>query len=171
MLAEIQKRDTALQGVNDNLTTRTRELEREVAERLRAQEELKTLNATLELRVAERSAAAEQRALQLARSEEAHQKQSRILQSILDSMSDGVIVADDAGQPDPRQPGRRDDAAVRWRARAARSVGRPIRLLPARYCHAVSDGTVPTDAGRPRARRSPTSKSSRSRTVTRTAGG
>ena len=97
MLAEIQQRDTALQGVNDNLTARTRELEREVTERLRAQEELKSLNATLELRVAERSAAAEQRALQLARSEEAHQKQSRILQSILDSMSDGVIVADDEG--------------------------------------------------------------------------
>ena len=97
MLAEIQQRDTALQGVNDNLTVRTRELEREVTERLRAQEELKTLNATLEIRVAERSAAAEQRALQLAQSEEAHQKQSRILQSILDSMSDGVIVADDEG--------------------------------------------------------------------------
>jgi signal transduction histidine kinase/DNA-binding response OmpR family regulator/methyl-accepting chemotaxis protein len=98
MLAEIQQRDTALQGVNDSLTARTRELEREVTERLRAQEELKTLNATLELRVAERSAAAEQRALQLARSEEAHQKQSRILQSILDSMSDGVIVADETGR-------------------------------------------------------------------------
>ena len=97
MLAEIQQRDTALQGVNDNLTARTHELEREVTERLRAQEELKTLNATLEIRVAERSAAAEQRALQLAQSEEAHQKQSRILQSILDSMSDGVIVADDEG--------------------------------------------------------------------------
>ncbi len=97
MLAEIQQRDAALQGVNDNLTVRTRELEREVTERLRAQEELKTLNATLEIRVAERSAAAEQRALQLAQSEEAQQKQSRILQSILDSMSDGVIVADDEG--------------------------------------------------------------------------
>jgi signal transduction histidine kinase/CheY-like chemotaxis protein/methyl-accepting chemotaxis protein len=97
MLAEIQTRDSALQGVNDNLTARTRELEGEVTERLRAQEELKTLNATLELRVAERSAAAEQRALQLARSEKAHQKQSRILQSILDSMSDGVIVADETG--------------------------------------------------------------------------
>jgi signal transduction histidine kinase/DNA-binding response OmpR family regulator len=98
MLAEIQTRDTALQGVNANLTTRTRELEREAAERLRAQEELKTLNATLEMRVAERSAAAEQRALQLARSEQAHQQQSRILQSILDSMSDGVIVADEEGR-------------------------------------------------------------------------
>ena len=97
MLAEIQKRDAALQGANDDLTARTGELEREVTERLRTQEELKTLNATLELRVAERSAAAEQRAHELARSEEAHQKQSRILQSILDSMSDGVIVADDEG--------------------------------------------------------------------------
>ena len=70
----------------------------EVAERLRAQDELKTLNTTLEQRVAERSAAAEQRAEELARSKEALQKQTRILQSILDSMSDGVIVADDEGR-------------------------------------------------------------------------
>ena len=38
------------------------QLEQQVAERLRVQEELKTLNTTLEQRVAERSAAAEQRA-------------------------------------------------------------------------------------------------------------
>jgi signal transduction histidine kinase/CheY-like chemotaxis protein len=98
MLAEIQQRDTALQGANDDLIARTRQLEREITERLRAQDELKLLNATLEQRVAERSAAAEQRTIELARSQEALQKQTRILQSILDSMSDGVIVADDEGK-------------------------------------------------------------------------
>jgi signal transduction histidine kinase/DNA-binding response OmpR family regulator len=98
MLAEIQARDAALQGANENLRLRTRELEQEVTERLRAQEDLKILNATLERRVAERSAAAEQRAQELARSEEALQRQTRILQSILDSMSDGVIVADEEGR-------------------------------------------------------------------------
>jgi signal transduction histidine kinase/DNA-binding response OmpR family regulator/methyl-accepting chemotaxis protein len=98
MLAEIQQRDAALHRANDDLTAQTRELEQQVVERLRAQEELKTLNSTLEQRVAERSAAAEARALDLARSERALQTQTRILQSILDSMSDGVIVADDGGR-------------------------------------------------------------------------
>jgi len=98
MLSEIQERDAALQGANEDLKARTAELEQEITERLRAQEELKTLNATLEQRVAERSAAAEQRTRELAESQEALQKQTRILQSILDSMSDGVIVADEEGR-------------------------------------------------------------------------
>jgi signal transduction histidine kinase/DNA-binding response OmpR family regulator/Skp family chaperone for outer membrane proteins len=98
MLAEIQQRDSALQAANEDLQARTRELEQEVAGRLRTQEELKTLNATLEQRVAERSAAAEQRSLELARSQHALEKQTRILQSILNSMSDGVIVADEQGR-------------------------------------------------------------------------
>jgi signal transduction histidine kinase/DNA-binding response OmpR family regulator/HAMP domain-containing protein len=98
MLAEIQQRDAALHGANDDLKTRTQELEQEINERLRAQDELKVLNATLEQRVAERSAAAEQRSVELARSQEALEKQTRILQSILDSMSDGVIVADEEGR-------------------------------------------------------------------------
>ena len=97
MLSEIQQRDSAVQAANENLQARTRELEQEIAERLRTQEELKSLNATLEQRVAERSAAAEQRSLELARSQHALEKQTRILQSILNSMSDGVIVADEAG--------------------------------------------------------------------------
>ena len=98
MLAEIQQRDAALQGANLDLTQRTKQLEEESAERLRAQDELRALNVTLERRVAERSAAAEERAQDLARSEVALKKQTRILQSILDSMSDGVIVADDEGR-------------------------------------------------------------------------
>jgi PAS domain S-box-containing protein len=98
MLAEIQQRDTALQEANADLRVRTEELEKESADRLRAQEELTLLNATLERRVEERSAAAEQRARELARSEAALTNQTRILQSILDSMSDGVIVADERGR-------------------------------------------------------------------------
>jgi signal transduction histidine kinase/DNA-binding response OmpR family regulator/uncharacterized membrane protein affecting hemolysin expression len=98
MLAELQERDRALQGAHDALKSRTIELEHQIVERVRAQEDLKTLNTTLEERVAERSAAAEQRATELARSKEALHKQTRILQSILDSMSDGVIVADETGR-------------------------------------------------------------------------
>ena len=40
MLAEIQQRDTALRGANDELKTRTRELEREISHRKQTQEEL-----------------------------------------------------------------------------------------------------------------------------------
>jgi signal transduction histidine kinase/DNA-binding response OmpR family regulator len=98
MLAELHQRDVALRGANEALTARTTELEQEVAERLRVQRQLTSLNVTLEERVAERSAAAEQRAAELARSKEALEKQTRILQSILDSMSDGVIVADETGR-------------------------------------------------------------------------
>ncbi|MET0213688.1 MAG: response regulator [Vicinamibacterales bacterium] len=98
MVADIQQRDTALLGANLDLTQRTTQLEEESAERLRAQDELKAFNVTLEQRVAERSAAAEERARELVRSEAALKRQKRILQSILDSMSDGVIVADDEGR-------------------------------------------------------------------------
>jgi signal transduction histidine kinase/CheY-like chemotaxis protein len=40
MLSDIQHRDTALRGANDQLHTRTRELEKEVSQRKQAQEEL-----------------------------------------------------------------------------------------------------------------------------------
>jgi PAS domain S-box-containing protein len=91
MLLETQRRDTALQRANETLSARTRELEQQMAERQRVQEELTKLNLTLEERVAERTAAARQGA-------DALDKQRRILQSMLDSMSDGVIVADDTGE-------------------------------------------------------------------------
>ena len=130
MLVEIQQRDAALQSANDELHTRTQELEQQIAERLRAQEELKTLNTTLEQRVAERSAAAEQRAEELARSRNALQKQTRILQSILDSMSDGVIVADDAGRLHRLSIRRPKSVLQRERVRCAdRRLGRAPRLL------------------------------------------
>ena len=62
--------------------------------RAEAEQKLTLLNETLEERVAERSAAAEQRARELARSEQALRQQTSILQSILNSMGDAVIVAD-----------------------------------------------------------------------------
>ncbi len=66
-------------------------------ERQHAQDMLKALNATLEQRVAERSAAAERRTHDLERSEAALRQQTSVLQSILDSIGDGVIVVDAAG--------------------------------------------------------------------------
>jgi signal transduction histidine kinase len=95
----------AQEGLETRVQERTRDLARanealqaEVVERTEAQAALKILNETLEQRVAERSAAAEQRALQLAESETALRRQTNILQSILNSMGDGVIVADASGK-------------------------------------------------------------------------
>jgi PAS domain S-box-containing protein len=59
---------------------------------------LQTLNETLEQRVAERSAAAEQRAADLMKSQAALEEKSLILRSILDGMSDGVVVVDQQGK-------------------------------------------------------------------------
>ena len=60
--------------------------------------EIQARDATLERRVAERSAAAELRAHELARTSEALQAQTRLLQSILQSMGDGVLVCDASGR-------------------------------------------------------------------------
>lgn len=60
--------------------------------------ELKSINETLEQRVAERSADAERRAADAARSEAALDQQTHILKSILDSMADGVVVVDSQGK-------------------------------------------------------------------------
>jgi signal transduction histidine kinase len=95
----------AQEGLEMRVRQRTQELARankamhaEVLERTQAQANLRVLNETLEQRVAERSAAAEERARELARSEEALRQQTSILQSILNSMGDGVIVADAQGK-------------------------------------------------------------------------
>ena len=102
----VRKRvEEALRRAHEGLEARVRErtlelaranaaLQGEVAERSRTEAKLKFLNETLEERVAERSAAAEERARELARSESALRQQTGILQSMLNSMGDGVIVAD-----------------------------------------------------------------------------
>ncbi len=55
---------------------------------------MEDLNETLEQRVSERTALAERRAQELEDSEQALRSQTRILWSILESMGDGVMVAD-----------------------------------------------------------------------------
>ena len=108
-VAERKRVEQALRRAQEGLETRVRERTRELAcanealqaqvlERAVAQAALKALNETLEQRVAERSAAAEQRARELAQSEAALLRQTSILQSILNSMGDGVIVADAKGK-------------------------------------------------------------------------
>jgi signal transduction histidine kinase len=96
---------TSQEGLETRVHQRTEELARanealqeEVLERTQAQENLRLLNETLEQRVAERSAAAEERARDLARSEAALRQQTSILQSILNSMGDAVIVSDAQGK-------------------------------------------------------------------------
>jgi PAS domain S-box-containing protein len=59
--------------------------------------QLRSVNETLEKRVAERSAAAEERAIAAAFSERACRKQTAILRSVLASMGDAVVVTDEAG--------------------------------------------------------------------------
>ncbi|MGA2174475.1 MAG: ATP-binding protein [Verrucomicrobiota bacterium] len=108
-VAERKRVEQALRRAQEGLELRVRErtqelaranetLQKEVLERTEAQMQSRLLNDTLEQRVAERSAAAEQRAQELARSEAALRQQTSILQSILNSMGDGVIVADAQGK-------------------------------------------------------------------------
>jgi signal transduction histidine kinase len=107
-VAERKRVEQALRVAQEGLEIRVRQrthelaltneaMRAEVLERTQAQANLRVLNETLEQRVAERSAAAEDRARELARSEAALRQQTSILQSILNSMGDGVIVADAGG--------------------------------------------------------------------------
>ena len=77
---------------------------RDITQRHRAEMALRdseanllAINETLEKRVAERSAAAEERAIAAACSERAFRKQTTILRSILDNMGDAVVVTDESG--------------------------------------------------------------------------
>lgn len=108
-VAQRKKVEQALRRAQEELETRVRErtqelaqtneaLQKEVLERTEAQQKLRLLNDTLEQRVAERTAAARERAQELACSEAALRQQTSILQSILDSMGDGVIVTDALGK-------------------------------------------------------------------------
>jgi PAS domain S-box-containing protein len=73
------------------------EVEHEKAERKRAESGLQTLHGRLENLVAQRTATAEAWAQELARSEAALQRQTRILWAVLEGMDDAVAVVDAAG--------------------------------------------------------------------------
>lgn len=81
---------TAPATIDFALLTALDALERSQRERRRIEAELRVLNATLEKRIAERSAAAEQSAIAL-------RQQTLTLQSILDSIGDAIVVVDLAG--------------------------------------------------------------------------
>jgi PAS domain S-box-containing protein len=68
----------------------------DATERKRSEDDLRALKA-LELMVAERAAAAEERSLERARSARELREQAAVLQSVLDSMAEGVVVADQDG--------------------------------------------------------------------------
>lgn len=81
-------------GLFENITERRRSEEAQA----RALEEVRLLNETLEQRVKLRTAELQARTEDLARSEQSFRDQSRILRLVLDSMRDGVFVADETGQ-------------------------------------------------------------------------
>ncbi len=122
MLEEIQRRDAALQSANE----------------------------TLEQRVAERSAALEQRANALTRSEEQLRHQTEMLQSVLHGMGDGVIVAGDGRKGLALQLDGGGDLPPRPARRLhARLSARPS-LPPARHAHALRGGRTAHEPRDPR---------------------
>jgi PAS domain S-box-containing protein len=70
----------------------------DITERKQLEAALRTMNQQLEERVVDRTAAAEQRTVELAYSQQGLREKTRILEAILQSMSDGVVVADQAGK-------------------------------------------------------------------------
>jgi PAS domain S-box-containing protein len=108
-----------------------RRAERELRD---ANAELTALNAQLERRVAERTAAAEERARDLARSEQK-------LRSIVDSMGDGVMVTDAAGNFVLFNP------AVE-RILGKRPTDMPMQARPGHYGFFLADGETPYEHDR-----------------------
>ncbi|AMV24268.1 putative diguanylate cyclase YegE [Gemmata sp. SH-PL17] len=70
----------------------------DVTEQKLAQDEVRRLNAELEQRVAERTAIAEARATQLQRAVGALREQKQLLQTVLDSLGEAVLVVDKNGK-------------------------------------------------------------------------
>lgn len=70
----------------------------EISQRKCVEARLRELNDTLEEKVAQRTTILETRSSELAQSEAALRRQAEVLESVLESMSDGVVVLDDGGQ-------------------------------------------------------------------------
>jgi signal transduction histidine kinase/CHASE3 domain sensor protein len=71
---------------------------REIDVNARAKARIKALNADLEARVAQRTAALQGQAEELLRSQQALENQTLMLQSVLNSMGEGLIAADEHGK-------------------------------------------------------------------------
>lgn len=89
-----------------------------VADERLALDHLRSLNERLEERVAERTTAAEQRALELAHAQNALYRQTRLLRSLLTSMADAVMVCD------------KQKKLLEINPAAERIMGREIRTIP-----------------------------------------
>ncbi len=110
-LAAIGNAGSSIKGTLTMLQTR-------VADQRSALEHLRGLNETLEERVAERSTAAEQRALELAHAHNTLYRQTRLLRSLLTSMADAVMVCD------------KQKKLLEINPAAERILGREVRTLP-----------------------------------------
>jgi signal transduction histidine kinase len=84
-------------GATGAVAERNKRLRSEIVVRRTTEARLAALNESLETRVAERSAAAENRAAELTESGKALRRQTATLLSILTSMRDGVVVTDATG--------------------------------------------------------------------------
>ncbi len=70
----------------------------DITEQKNVEQKLQEVNDSLEHRIAERTAAAEQRAVELERSERSVREQADVLRSVLASVDDGVCVSDEKGK-------------------------------------------------------------------------
>jgi len=73
-------------------------IRREVNNSAHVRVQLKTLNAELERRVEQRTSALKSQAEELARARQDSEGQALMLQSVLDSMAEGLVAADEAGK-------------------------------------------------------------------------
>ena len=101
----------------------------------RTERELKAINASLEQRVAERSAAAESRAAQLALSEEALRLSEEHTRSVVDHALDGLITIDARGLVTSFNPA----AELLFGYPAPEVVGRNVKLLMPETYHAAHE--------------------------------
>lgn len=130
LLAAMRPEPSDAAPIDQTLRIMFDRLEAEQRKRRQTEEELRALNLSLEARVAERTAVAEQQAEALRRSEEALRRQTTILLSILDSMGDAVVVTDAEGQLLHHNPAAIDILGDRLASMLPIAADAPVALLP-----------------------------------------